>query len=84
MERMGLQDASAAASKELRAPMPGKVVDILVKPGQSVAEGDPLVVLEAMKMENVLRSAGDGVVAEIAVQSGQAVEKDAVLVALEN
>lgn len=84
MERMGLEEAGAAASKELRAPMPGKVIDVLVQEGQPVEEGEPVLVLEAMKMENVLRAGGDGVVASIHVEAGQAVEKEAVLVALEN
>lgn len=84
MERMGLEEAGAAASKELRAPMPGKVIDVLVQEGQPVEEGEPVLVLEAMKMENVLRAGGDGVVASILVEAGQAVEKEAVLVALEN
>ena len=82
MERMGLEDAASSASKELRAPMPGKVLEVLVKEGQDVAEGDPMLVLEAMKMENVLRSAGEGSVGRIHVDAGQAVEKDAVLIEL--
>ena len=62
--------------------MPGKVIDVLVAEGQSVSEGDPMLVLEAMKMENVLRAAGDGQVGTISVSAGDAVEKGAVLVAL--
>ena len=62
-------------------PCRGKVIEVLVK-GQAVAEGDPMLVLEAMKMENVLRAAGEGQVGTIRVASGEAVEKDAVLIAL--
>ena len=82
MERMGLEEAGASAAKELRAPMPGKVLEVLVEPGQAVIEGDPMLVLEAMKMENVLRAGGDGAIGTILVSEGEAVEKDAVLIAL--
>lgn len=82
MERMGLEDAATAGAKELRAPMPGKVIEVLVEEGQTVAEGDPMLVLEAMKMENVLRAAGEGEVSSVRVSAGEAVEKDAVLIAL--
>lgn len=82
MERMGLEEAGASAAKELRAPMPGKVLEVLVEKGQDVNEGDPMLVLEAMKMENVLRAAGEGCIGSIFVSPGEAVEKDAVLISL--
>ena len=84
MERMGLEEAGASAAKELRAPMPGKVLEVLVEKGQDVNEGDPMLVLEAMKMENVLRAAGEGCIGSIFVSPGEAVEKDAVLISLAN
>lgn len=84
MERMGLEEAGASATKELRAPMPGKVLEVLVEKGQNVNEGDPMLVLEAMKMENVLRAAGEGCIGSILVSPGEAVEKDAVLISLAN
>jgi biotin carboxyl carrier protein len=59
---------------EVKSPMPGKVVKVLVAPGESVALGQPILLFEAMKMQNELRSPQDGVVAEIAVKAGQAVE----------
>ena len=64
----------------LRAPMPGLVLRILAEPGQEVAAGTGLVVLEAMKMENELKSPAAGTVGAIRMQSGQAVEKGQVLV----
>jgi len=60
--------------------MPGMVVRIQVEPGQKVAVGTPLVVLEAMKMENELKAASPGVVKAVRVASGEAVEKGQVLV----
>ena len=82
MERMGIEDGAGALSKELRAPMPGKVLDILVEEGQAVEEGEAMLVLEAMKMENVLRAGMSGVVSAIGVEKGSAVEKEAVLISM--
>jgi pyruvate carboxylase subunit B len=67
----------------LKAPMPGLVVRVLVEPGQVVAAGQGLVIVEAMKMENELRAGRAGRVQGVAVRAGQAVEKGAVLVSLE-
>jgi pyruvate carboxylase subunit B len=65
---------------QLRAPMPGLVVRVLVEAGQAVEPGQGLIVLEAMKMENELRASAAGVVAGIRAVPGQAVEKGQVLV----
>jgi biotin carboxyl carrier protein len=65
------------------APMPGKIVRILVKPGDDVRARQGLVVVEAMKMENELRAAGDGRVRLVAVEEGQSVDAGAVLVEIE-
>ncbi len=70
-------NAGPAAQK---APMPGLVVKVQVEVGQAVSTGQPVLVLEAMKMENELKAAGPGVVEQIHVKPGQAVEKGAVLV----
>jgi biotin carboxyl carrier protein len=59
---------------EVKSPMPGRVVKLLVTPGQSVTAGQPVLLFEAMKMQNELRSPETGVVSEIAVEAGQAVE----------
>jgi pyruvate carboxylase subunit B len=64
----------------LKAPMPGLVVRVLVRPGQTVTAGEGLVVLEAMKMENELKAAGPGVVDRVEVATGQVVEKGSPLV----
>jgi acetyl/propionyl-CoA carboxylase alpha subunit len=64
----------------LKAPMPGLVVRIEVEPGRQVSAGDPLLVLEAMKMENELKAGVAGTVRAVRVASGEAVEKGQVLV----
>ncbi len=75
--------ASGSAEKELRAPMPGRVVKVLVAEGDTVAEGDPCVVIEAMKMENELRAPAEAKVASVHVAEGASVESQALLVAFE-
>ncbi len=72
-----------ATGQVLKAPMPGKVVHIEVELGQTVAPGDGLVVLEAMKMENEFRATAAGLVKEIRVQVGQAVNPGDTLVVIE-
>ena len=80
LERFGLDDAGSGADREVRAPMPGLVLRVNVEPGQAVQQGDSLLVLEAMKMENELRAPIDATVAAVHVGSGDAVGKNAVLV----
>jgi biotin carboxyl carrier protein len=75
--------AAATGPAPLVAPMPGLVVRINVQPGDEVQPGQPLVVMEAMKMENELRATTSGKVSAVRVQPGAAVEKGAVLVELE-
>ncbi|MCX5850874.1 MAG: biotin/lipoyl-binding protein [Deltaproteobacteria bacterium] len=70
-------------SLEVRAPMPGSIVDILVKVGDRVKEEDELIILEAMKMENPIFAPADGVVKEIKVKIKDVVEVDQVLLILE-
>lgn len=63
--------------------MPGKVLQVLVAQGDDVEEGTPLLVLEAMKMENVIKATAPGKVSSVPVGEGQAVEKGALLVGFE-
>jgi biotin carboxyl carrier protein len=63
----------------IKSQMPGKIVRILVKPGESVKKGQALLVMEAMKMENEIRSPQEGVIREVRVTEGQAVETGAEL-----
>jgi acetyl/propionyl-CoA carboxylase alpha subunit len=67
---------------EMTAPMPGKVLKILVSEGDTVAAGDPLIVLEAMKMETTLFAEGAAVIRKIGVSAGQMVDHGAVLLEL--
>jgi len=80
LERLGMSNAAAAKVNELKAPMPGLIVDIRVQPGQEVQKGDPLLVLEAMKMENILKAPADGTVGSIKVNLRDNVQKGQVLV----
>ncbi len=75
--------ATGAGPQRVSAPMPGKVVKLLVKPGDKVVSRQGVVVVEAMKMENELRSPKDGIVADIKVAEGALVEAGAVLVVIE-
>jgi pyruvate carboxylase subunit B len=83
-----IRDLSAATAgpvgpAPILAPMPGLIVRVSVKPGDTVEAGQGVVVMEAMKMENELRATAAGVVKSVEVSPGTAVEKGALLVALE-
>ena len=75
--------AAGTGPQRVTSPMPGKVVRILVKPGDEVKARQGLVVVEAMKMENELRAARDGRVREVAVAEGQSVDAGTVLLIVE-
>jgi biotin carboxyl carrier protein len=75
--------AQGSGPQRLLAPMPGKVVRVLVKPGDEVKARQGLVVVEAMKMENELRAARDGRVRDVSVKEGQSVDAGAVLAIIE-
>lgn len=75
--------AIQASAGAVLAIMPGKIVRVLVEPGQTVKEGEPVCVLEAMKMENELRARQGGAVKAVHVRPGDDVEKDQVLVEVE-
>lgn len=79
-------DSSGAGAdgglSELRAPMPGAVIEIHAAPGQRVARGDPLLTIESMKLQTVLSAPRDGTVAEIAVAQDETFGKDQILARL--
>ena len=79
VDELGFLKAAKHSVKEIKSPMPGLVVNIFVEIGQNIEEGDTLLSLEAMKMENILKSSGDGVVKSIHIVKGQAVEKKSIV-----
>jgi len=83
IKEMGLSDIGAHKVKEIKAPMPGLVLDIMVKEGDEIHKGDALIILEAMKMENILKAPGEGIVKKLFTKKGKAVEKSELLIELE-
>jgi len=80
LDQLGMSQKVQRKVNLLKAPMPGLIVKVLVKPGEEVKQGDSLLILEAMKMENVFRASADAVVKEIMVGERQSVEKGQVLI----
>jgi len=80
---LGMGVGNTSKDNEVKAPMPGRVLEILVKVGDSVSEGDGLLILEAMKMENIIKSTREGVLKQIQATEGDSVEKNAVLLSYE-
>lgn len=74
--------AALASGEVVKAPMPGNILKINVAPGQKVEEGDVLIVLEAMKMENEIVATKSGTVAQVAVSKGAVVETGAPLIVI--
>ena len=75
--------AGGSGSGELQAPMPGRVVEVLVSVGETIAQGAPAIIVEAMKMENELHAPAGGVVKEVAVAKGETVDAGQVLLVIE-
>ncbi len=83
LEQLGMDLVQSNALKEIKAPMPGSILDIIVNEGDEVNPDDHLLVLEAMKMENVIKAPGAGTVDKIHVSEKQNVEKNQVLISFE-
>lgn len=83
LEELGMEDLAASKANDLKAPMPGMVLDIVVKAGDTVSKGDKLIVLEAMKMENALKAEADATIKAIHAEKGKAVEKNQILIEFE-
>jgi len=83
VEQLGFSNMTVQKVNNIKAPMPGLVLDVLVQPGDAVAKGDSVLILEAMKMENVIKAEGDAVVKSIEITKGTPVEKNQILVEFE-
>ena len=80
IKKMGFEVGTTKQVNNIKAPMPGLILDISVKIGQEIKEDDTLLILEAMKMENVLTSPRNGIIKSISVSKGDAVEKNQLLI----
>jgi len=83
LHNLGMDNMASSKVSELKAPMPGLVLEISVEGGQQVSKGDALLILEAMKMENVIKSPTDGVIKSISVNEGEIVEKNQLILNFE-
>lgn len=82
LEQMGLNISGASKENEIKAPMPGLILDLIVKEGEAVSKGDGVLILEAMKMENILKAPGDCIIKKIRVKKNEKVDKNQVLITL--
>jgi biotin carboxyl carrier protein len=80
LEKMGMNSGSSGKVNNIKAPMPGLIIELKVKSGDVVKPGDVLLILEAMKMENIIKSPGEGVVKTVKIKKGESVEKNQVLI----
>ena len=83
LNQLGMAVDSSKKDDEIKAPMPGRILDVLVSIGDGVSQGENVIVLEAMKMENIIKSPRQGTIKSIGIQKGQSVEKNTVLLAFE-
>ena len=80
LEKMGLNNGVSGKVNTIKAPMPGLIIDLRVKAGDAVSAGDTLLILEAMKMENIIKASGEGTVKSVHINKGDSVEKNQVLI----
>lgn len=80
LEKMGLTNGVSGKINNIKAPMPGLIIDLRVKEGDKVMPGDSLLILEAMKMENLIKASAESVVKSVKVKKGDSVEKNQILI----
>ncbi len=80
IDQLGMKVGASQKVGDIKAPMPGLVLEVSVEVGMQVMKGDKVLILEAMKMENALKAAGDGIVKAIHITKGTAVEKGQLLI----
>ena len=80
LEKMGMKNGAAGKVNNIKAPMPGLIIDLRVKEGDKVMPGDALLILEAMKMEHMIKASAQGIVKTVKVKKGDSVEKNQVLI----
>ena len=80
LEKMGMNNGSSGKANHVKAPMPGLIIDLRVKEGDTVMPGDALLILEAMKMENMIKASAQSIVKSVKVKKGDSVEKNQVLI----
>lgn len=80
LDKMGLNNGLAGKANNVKAPMPGLIVDLRVKEGDKVKPGDALLILEAMKMENMIKASAESIVKSVKVMKGDSVEKNQILI----
>ena len=83
IKEMGFSFGSTKHVDFIKAPMPGLILDINVKPGESVNENQQLLILEAMKMENIIISPREGIIKSVSITKGDAIEKGQLLIEFE-
>lgn len=83
LDKMGIKRSSENIQKNIKAPMPGKVIDIIAKEGDKLQKGDNILILEAMKMENVIKAEAECVVKKVLISKQTTVEKNQIMVELD-
>ena len=83
LDKLGFKTSAELGEGQLNAPMPGKILEIMVEEGDEVEADDPVAILEAMKMENELKAPVSGTVTTIAASTGDSLEKNALILEIE-